>query len=689
MNYSLIFHSFVVVMHLKYLLLIFLMPLNNGLVAQSLNFEEVKLEQNADNVLRVQALVHTSEPAHVFVQYDYAEGWDSFTETSAISPLQKEHNLTLVALRDSTSYKFRVFAFNKQNLVQSQVYELTTPGLPLAIQNFDPPRINLLENRQTYTLNNTVRGNERFFFICDTEGKLVWYAEYPALHNVCNGWRWTKENTILQADCQKIMEVDLLGNVLTEIDINEPSWNLHHDVMRLRDGNIIAIYTKPEIADLTQSIGDANATVAVDGYIIINPEGEIIDNWSASDHFNIQTARRMGGYWNFIYGTGTVDWCHFNALEEDIDGSILISVSHWSRILKIDRPSGEVKWQLGEGGTLRVPPDFVIKQQHAITILAPNRYLIFDNLGLQESSRVIEFAVETNDNEAFKFWEYVPEPSIVSLTRGNAQRLSNKNTLIFFPTSSGVLQEVDADGTLLWEVNTLNSGYRAYRIPYMNEPHAEVYFTELPDSICSNAEPFEIKTQPINAYLSGEAIENGIFYPGKAGNGANKVFASYGTSLKEIEINVMDIPQPNIQVTDNQFLKIEDAFESYQWYLNDTLIDGATRHQYEAAASGLYHVAISNLMGCIAYSDTLNYLFVNITDNIDEELELIQLEDHLIVKHPPIQKLSVEIFNLQGQKIDEHYGNNHYQINTTHLPLIYVVRIFNGQQIRVEKILNL
>jgi len=658
-------------MHLKYLLIIFLMPIINHLLAQSLNFEVVNIEKSPTNALRANVFATLSEPAHVYVQFAYTENGELYTETSAVSAFQKEHDFTLIALRDNTLYQFRVFAFNKQNRTQSQLFELTTPVLPLMVENFESPRVNRLENRQTYTINNTMKGNERYFYISDTEGRLVWYSEYPVLHNVCNGWRWTEENTILQADCRRIREVDLLGNVLTDIVIYEPEWNLHHDVMRMRDGNIIAIYTKPEIADLSQTVGIAEAKVAVDGYFVVNPEGEIIENWSASDHFDIQTAERKGAYWNFIYGSGTVDWCHFNALEEDIDGSILISVSHWSRILKVDRLSGEVMWQLGDGGTLRVPPGFVIRQQHAITTLAPNRYLIFDNLGYQGSSRAMEFAVETNDNRAFQFWEYVPQPNIVSLTRGNAQRLTNGNTLIFFPTSTGIIQEVDEKGELLWEVKTLRSGYRAYRIPYINEPHPEIRFVGVPDSICANAEPIEINTMPENGYLNSEAMEDGMFNPQKANIGANKIFASFGTSRLEI-----------------QFIEIADTFQSYQWYVNDTLIKAATRPQYQPEASGLYYVKVLNQQGCTAISDTLNYIYVNISENFDATLELTQVENQLMINHPKVQTISVEIFNLQGQKIEEQQGKNNYQINTTQFPSMYLVRVFNGNQFRVEKMLN-
>jgi len=674
-------------MCIKYPFIVILSLLSFHLLAQSLSFEEVSLEPNPNNVLRVNAKITTSEPAHIYAQYIFfTENGESYTETSAISNLQTEHDLKLIALRDSTYYEFRVFAFNKKNQIQSKIYEITTPKLPLAIENFSA-RVNLLDKLQTYTLTNSVRGNESYFFICDAEGRLVWYQDYRVLHNVCNGWRWTEEQTILQADCNTIREWDLLGNVLTEIDINQPEWNLHHDVMKLRDGNIMAIYTKPEKADLSLTGGDPEATVAVDGYIILNKEGEILSNWSTSDHFDIRRAERKGAYWNVIYGSGTIDWCHFNALEEDIDGSILISVSHWSRILKVNRTSGELIWQLGQGGDVNVPPGFIFRQQHSITTLAPNRYLIFDNLGFRESSRVMEFAVETTDNRAFSFWEYVPQPGIVCITRGNAQRLDNGNTLVFLPTTQGFIQEVDANGQLLWDVAiTQRSGYRAYRIPYINGPHQSVNFVEVPDSVCANAEPFEIITEPADAYLFGESIEDGLFIPQKA-NGKSKVYASYGTSTKEIEIDVLDIPKQTIQVKDEQILSMEDLFESYQWYLNEELIDEATFSQYQPEESGLFYAIAANAQGCTIYSDTINYTFVDTPENFITEVEFTQWEDYLMIESKYALSISVDLFNLQGQKFYGAEGKNRYQIHSGRLPSIYLIRIFDGQDFMVKKML--
>jgi len=676
-------------MCMKYPFIVILSFLNCYLAAQSLSFEEVNLEQDTDNALRVNANVITSEPAHVYAQYTYVKNGESYTETSPLSNFQKEHELNLIALRDSTLYEFRIFAFNKQNQVQSQLYEIITPKLPLSIENFNEPRVNQLDNQQTYTLTNSVRGGESYFFICDAEGRLVWYQDYRTVHNVCNGWRWTEEQTILQADCKTIREMDLQGNVITEIKIDQPEWNMHHDVMKLRDGNIMAIYTKPEKADLSQTVGDPDATVAVDGYIIVNKEGEILDNWSTSDHFDIQKAERKGAYWNVVYGSGTIDWCHFNALEEDIDGSILISVSHWSRILKIDRASGELIWQLGEGGDLRVPPGFTFRQQHAITTLAPNRYLIFDNLGLQESSRVIEFAVETNEGRAFSFWEYVPQPNIVCITRGNTQRLDNGNTLIFFPTSQGFIQEVDSKGQLLWDVSIAQrSGYRAYRIAYINAPHAPVSFVGVPDSVCANAAPFEIITEPAEAYLFGEAIEDGMFIPQKVNKGLNKVYATYGTSIQEIEIDVLEIPEQLITTDDKQILSIEDTFENYQWYLNEDLIDEATNAQYQPEESGLFYVTATNAKGCTIYSDTLNFTFVDAPVNFITGVELTQWKDYLMIESEHSQNLSIDVFNVQGQKLFDAQGENRYQIPAKILPAIYLVRIFDGQDFMVRKMLR-
>jgi len=350
--------------------------------------------------------------------------------------------------------------------------------------------------------------------------------------------------------------------------------------------------------------------------------------------------------------------------------------------------TGELIWQLGDGGNVNA--NFSFKHQHAITYLAPNRYLMFDNFGLDGSSRVIEFAIELQDNRAFTFWEYVPEPGIVSLTRGNSQRLDNGNTLAYFPTSRGIIQEVNTEGELLWQVETNRSGYRAYRIPHLNPPHPLVIFKieATQREVCINDAPFNVFTQPENAYISGEGIEDGQFNPQKAGVGISTITALYGTSVHQIEIEVLALPEAIIKETDDQLLEIEEELKSYQWFLNDTIIDGANENTHQALSSGLYYAQVTNEFDCTAYSDTINFIYVDVPQVEKTPVQFISFPEYLLVQNSINYPLFVEVFSIDGRQLFKASGESVYQISTKQFPSLYLLRYSDGKEFKVNKMLK-
>ena len=117
-------------------------------------------------------------------------------------------------------------------------------------------------------------------------------------------------------------------------------------------------------------------------------------------------------------------WAQGNSVEELPDGDILASFRPTSTVVRISRRTGEIVWKMG-------PP--TVAGQHAPTMLGNGNVLIFDNgvHRLDDSmpySRVIEINPVTNEI----VWKYQDKPAwnFFSPRMGNAQRLSNGNTLI-------------------------------------------------------------------------------------------------------------------------------------------------------------------------------------------------------------------------------------------------------------------
>jgi hypothetical protein len=87
------------------------------------------------------------------------------------------------------------------------------------------------------------------------------------------------------------------------------------------------------------------------------------------------------------------------------------------------------------------------------------------------------------------------------------------------------------------------------------------------------------------------------------------------------------VPLVNYNIASN-ILSTTDLGYSYQWYLNESPINGATNVTHTVTQSGVYHVVAINQYGCVSFSDTVTgvYCLPNYTPaivlNVNSELEV-------------------------------------------------------------------
>jgi hypothetical protein len=118
-------------------------------------------------------------------------------------------------------------------------------------------------------------------------------------------------------------------------------------------------------------------------------------------------------------------------------GQVLVSIRHLDVIALVDLDKRAVVW------AARGP----WRAQHDAQFLGNGHLLIFDNLGLPQTSRVLEYDPRT---QSFP-WSY-PGPggaSFLSRARGLCQRLPNDNTLIV-DSQDGQVFEVTHGGEVVW-----------------------------------------------------------------------------------------------------------------------------------------------------------------------------------------------------------------------------------------------
>lgn len=324
-----------------------------------------------------------------------------------------------------------------------------------------------------------------------------------------------------------IGELDWNGNVVWRFGAKAPGGaaQQHHDWARLANGNTVILANWVHVVK-----GFKQPRVLDDVIYEVNPAGEVIWKWVASEHINEFGFSKEG--LKLLRNADIADYLHVNNLK-------VVGPNHWfamgdkrfhpdnllfdSRnanfIAIIERKTGKIVWRLGphyKGGSeeqqlaRNVPrPVDQISAQHDAHIIpeglpGAGNLLVFDNQGVAGypaaavprtgGSRVLE--IDPVKNEIV--WQYTGEDSggptwsFRSTHISSARRLPNGNTFID-EGQSGRLFQVTRDGDIVWEyinpfartgkdtvtgrITINNQLYRGQPVPYdwvpTGTPHSE------------------------------------------------------------------------------------------------------------------------------------------------------------------------------------------------------------------------
>ena len=72
-------------------------------------------------------------------------------------------------------------------------------------------------------------------------------------------------------------------------------------------------------------------------------------------------------------------------------------------------------------------------------------------------------------------------------------------------------------------------------------------------------------------------------------------------------INIYNLPLKPVITKSGMLISVPNTYKSFQWYLNNTPIIGATSNSHSIIADGKYHIKVTNIGGCEAFSDTITY----------------------------------------------------------------------------------
>ncbi|MCH7522002.1 MAG: aryl-sulfate sulfotransferase, partial [Candidatus Marinimicrobia bacterium] len=341
----------------------------------------------------------------------------------------------------------------------------------------------------------------------DQWGELKWFMDVPSLYPD-NRFRITQflpngHFMLYRDDYGPGREVALDGTIHWQ----STRADLHHEIIKMDVqgpsrymGIVQKLVQAPKCATVSEDCSwDYIITWRGDEILEFDEDGAVVWSWSTFDHFSMEDyhPHKLNG----VGSGGTTDWTHSNAIYFDsTESAIYFSSRNISRITKIDYPSGDVIWMMGEhlaSGDVTFGRNIGFSNQHSIKKLENGNLMMFDNGiftykdslhiyqdSLLQRSRGLEIAVTSTDSgyQAEVVWQYILPDNMYGRFMGDCDRLPNGNTMMT-TGSSGYIVEVTPDSQMVWYLDLgIKQLYRAERIPNLYPQAHSVIGPDFTDS---------------------------------------------------------------------------------------------------------------------------------------------------------------------------------------------------------------
>ena len=298
---------------------------------------------------------------------------------------------------------------------------------------------------------NQLRPFEGFNFDLHENGTVAWFS-------TLEGWWHELDSSLLVSDIIEFVGADVDFHDL-ELRANGTSLLMGSEIITMNVADSV-----PDPDDPSRAVIDCILQE-------LDENGNIIWAWRASDHIPATFCSHCN------WEASLIDAYHHNAFETQDNGDILLCMRNMDLVVRIDRASGGLAWQMGgpESNFTFTDATGAFAQQHDAQLLPGNRMIVFDNATGSEplTSRGVEYQLDY-DNWTATVVETWPHPDgNFAGSQGSIQRLEDGGTLIGWGTAGsdeyngGMVSEYSASGALLGTIyfpaNYWN--YRARKVP--------------------------------------------------------------------------------------------------------------------------------------------------------------------------------------------------------------------------------
>lgn len=364
-----------------------------------------------------------------------------------------EHEVLLGGLPTEREIWWRAYTQVGDEVLQGALQTLRTgdtPGGLPDIEPYDDDQPDLADGGFTMVPLLGFDEEDGWVLVLDQEGDLVWWLDSGADDkSITEAWLSEDGTSILYCIASSDRDVDIGTVYRVRLDgtpLSETVTPLaHHDFIELPGGGLAYLY-----ADIRPyAFADGEQDVVGDAIVEIDEGGTelrtIWSTWDFLDEIPMMDPADDSGF----YPQG-LDWTHANNLVyHPEDDTYLLSLRNMDRLLKIDRKTGAILWQLGgDQSDFQQTSGRAFVGQHSPSWTDDGTLLLFDNGDFPaEYSKVVEFEVDEDARTFGEIWSYDGGGNHQTVLMGDADRLGNGNTFVSWG-SAGRVEEVTPDGTL-------------------------------------------------------------------------------------------------------------------------------------------------------------------------------------------------------------------------------------------------
>ena len=351
---------------------------------------------------------------------------------------------------------------------------------------------------------------------------------------------------------------DIVFETTNEFDIHHSIHKTNRDTYFFIDAEIQAHpcpeECDPEYPDIISWLGDR--------FIEVDSSGNIIWEWStfdflSLDEYNPKWVDIWMAQWDFG-GNPTFDWTHSNSVyyDEELD-IVFISIRNLSRVTAIDYNTKQILWNMGVPDfmeTVYFDDSFDFSHQHSVQVTNDKNIIFFDNGRdkIPELSRCVE--ISYNENlEAELIWEHILPAEMLTLSRGECDRLNNSNTLISAGRTGNVI-EVNSNNETVWHLNVKENNVipvTVYRSERIENLYPNVFSFKIYDLFGSYDDNYQIE-------LNSDNINVDIYNQGW-------ISQSFVYELLDENQNILSIDEIYINSlsSENIDINIDSSFQNY------------------------------------------------------------------------------------------------------------------------------